>query len=530
MISDKARKCPKCGCPLTPPAPSTQPPTTDQASTAQVVPDNAGTSVSGGVEPSPTEERAFAASAPSTSPGPAEKQGESSQPPVHSPAQPPAGAQTAPPKGGKGNKRVFLVAGAVAVVAVAAVVAVVAVVFSHSKGSTPDGESDYIKITPEFIKNFHQHTYDYVGPFRDGMAVVIREDMVGYIDSEGKEAIPCQFKYVTDEGGEIGDFPIVRSFSEGLVPVCNFHGESGCSMYALPDNNGDDGIRWGFADKKGKVVIPFQYERVTDFSGGVAAVVLDGETRYIDKTNKDVTDDYISAGTDGSKMLLDERGKIAFLGGPYSGSDGIFRAVTEGELFLKKNGWRPESFVDCDGNVVISLSAYDDARPFSDGLAYVSGNRFNGFINEQGEQVIDCSQYAEVRDFSSGLAAVAPREDSESLHWGFINKEGALVVPCTILVPYWSGTLNDFHEGRCVILSGSDSGEEVYIINEQGERINVRDADGTPVVSLSFEPHYCESEELAFSQGVIVAKCGWNGGWGFIDREGNSTFTQADRP
>ena len=399
--------------------------------------------------------------------------------------------------------------------------------FNCSGSGSDDG---YVKITPEFIKNFHQHTYDYVGPFRDGMAVVIREDMVGYIDSEGKEAIPCQFKYVTDEGGEIGDFPIVGSFSEGLVPVCNFHGESGCSMYALPNNNGDDGIRWGFADKTGKVVIPFQYERVTNFSGGVAAVVLDGETRYIDKTNKDVTDDYISAGTDGSKMLLDQSGKIAFLGGPYSGSDGVFRAATEGELFLKKNGWRPESFVDCDGNVVISLSAYDDARPFSDGLAYVSGNSFNGFINEQGEQVIDCSQYAEVRDFSSGLAAVAPQEDSESLHWGFINKEGALVVPCTILVPYWAGTLNDFHEGRCVILSGDDSGEEVYIINEQGERINVCDADGTPIENLSFEPHYCESEELAFSQGLIVAKCGWNGGWGFIDRNGNSTFTQADRP
>ena len=79
QISDRAEACPNCGCPLALQAPSTQSSTPNNASTAQVVQDNAGTSVSGGVKPSQTEKRAFVKSTPSISLSPAGKQGESTQ-------------------------------------------------------------------------------------------------------------------------------------------------------------------------------------------------------------------------------------------------------------------------------------------------------------------------------------------------------------------------------------------------------------------------------------------------------------------
>lgn len=402
---------------------------------------------------------------------------------------------------------------------------------SCNNGSSSD---DYIKLTPEFIKNFHQHSYDYVGSFRDGMAVVIRDKMVGYINSEGKEVIPCQFKYVTDEGGESGEFPLVRSFSEGLVAVCNFYGESGCSIYNLPNNNGDDGIRWGYADKTGKVVIPIQYTRAGDFHGGVAIVGTGrDDLRLIDKTGKDITDQY----TIHEGLIVDADGQIiAYQNGAadysYCGSSHNYVFPSEGDLILKQNGYPPHSFIDRSGNEVINLSGYSDARPFSDGMAYVSGAGFQGFINSQGEPVIDCSQYADVKDFSSGLAAVASPSDGESLNWGFINKEGALVMPCTIHVPYWVGGLNSFHESRCIIVSGDDDGMEISILNEQGEKVAVHDAEGM-AIEVDFQGDFCASEnvEVAFSEGLVVATM-WNGErqvWGFVDRDGNSTFTTADK-
>lgn len=392
--------------------------------------------------------------------------------------------------------------------------------------SSSNASDDYIKLTPEFIKNFQQHNYDYVGSFHDGMAAVIRDQVVGYINAEGKEVVPCQFKYCYDESGEGAVTYIVRSFSEGLVPVCNFYGESGCSVYDLPNNNGDDGIRWGYADKTGKVVIPIQYTKAGDFHGGVAIVGTDrDDLRLIDNTGKDITDQY----TIRDGLIVDADGQVIAY---QNGASLNYVFPSEGDLILKQNGWQPQSFIDRSGNMVINLKGYSEARPFSDGLAYVSGADFKGFINAQGERVIDCSQYAEVTDFSSGLAAVAPPNDGESHDWGFINKEGALVVPCTIHVPYWLGGLNAFHEGRCIIVSGYDDGTETSIINEQGEKIAVRDAEGT-AIEVNFEGDFCASEigEVAFSEGLVVATI-WNGErlvWGLVDRDGNSTFTTADK-
>lgn len=399
--------------------------------------------------------------------------------------------------------------------------------------SSSNASGDYIKLTPEFIKNFHQHSYDYVGPFHDGMAAVIRDQVVGYINTEGEEVIPCQFKYCYEDAGE-GDIYIVRSFSEGLVPVCNFYGESGCSVYALPNNNGDNGLCWGYADKTGKVVISIQYTRAGDFHGGVAIVGTGSDDlRLIDNTGKDITDQY----TIRDGLIVDANGQvIAYQDGArdysYCGSSHNYVFPAEGDLLLKQIGWQPQRFIDRSGNIAINLNGYSEARPFSDGMAYVSGADFKGFINAQGERVIDCSQYAEVKDFSSGLAAVAPPNDGESLDWGFINKEGALVVPCTIHVPYWLGGLNSFHEGRCVIVSGNADGTETSILNEQGEKVAVHDDQGT-AIEVNFEGDFCASEngEVAYSEGLVVATV-WNGErqvWGFVDRDGNSTFTTADK-
>ena len=44
--------------------------------------------------------------------------------------------------------------------------------------------------------------------------------------------------------------------------------------------------KWGFVDKTGKVVIPFKYDGVTDFSEGLAAVMIGNKCGFIDRTGE----------------------------------------------------------------------------------------------------------------------------------------------------------------------------------------------------------------------------------------------------
>jgi WG containing repeat len=44
--------------------------------------------------------------------------------------------------------------------------------------------------------------------------------------------------------------------------------------------------KWGFVDKNGKLVIPPLYDRVANFSDGLAAVQVNGELGFIDISNR----------------------------------------------------------------------------------------------------------------------------------------------------------------------------------------------------------------------------------------------------
>lgn len=85
-------------------------------------------------------------------------------------------------------------------------------------------------------------------------------------------------------------------------------------------------------------------------------------------------------------------------------------------------------FADESGQVVIPLQ-YDDAKPFSEGLAAVAIGRWYdakwGFIDEKGKMVIDI-QFLDAESFSDGLCAVAVVTDT--LKWGYIDKAGKWVI------------------------------------------------------------------------------------------------------
>ncbi|MCL1808429.1 MAG: WG repeat-containing protein [Clostridiales bacterium] len=197
--------------------------------------------------------------------------------------------------------------------------------------------------------------YEAVFPFSDGMALIAINIFYDYID----------FAVVDSSGTEIvqpSKFNLINNYAEGLAAVRNDIWVDG---------------KWGFIDKVGNEILPFEYDEVgVGFSEGLAAVSV-GEHN--------------------------ENGSIR----EYVGKWG---------------------FIDSDGNTIIPMK-YDYATEFEEGLAAVNigavtensegdllphGGKW-GFIDKKGKEIIPC-KYDSVEGFSDGMAAVCL--DNK---WGYVS-------------------------------------------------------------------------------------------------------------
>lgn len=170
----------------------------------------------------------------------------------------------------------------------------------------------------------------------------------------------------------------------------------------------------------GKMVIKPRFEKVSDFSDGLAKAMLGGKTAYIDKTGKvqftvPYAYDEMSSFKDGRAVYREKWGKI----------------VTE--WFLNKKGKKipipyryffivggknyKMSLRDWQGKVLVKN--VDFIGDFIDGLAYVYlKNNKGGYINIRGEFVIP-PKFEYVNEFSDGRAKVTLNGKD-----GFIDKKG----------------------------------------------------------------------------------------------------------
>ncbi len=153
---------------------------------------------------------------------------------------------------------------------------------------------------------------------------------------------------------------------------------------------------YGFKDKKGNLVIEYQYTSAADFSEGLASVRLNNKSGFIDKDNKVVI-----------PLIYDQA---------YTFSEGLAAVRLNGQ-------W---GYLDKNGNPVIPLTlSYNKVEKFHEGMAPVKLNEKWGYIDRKGNLAI-ATNYHWVDKFSEGLAAVKPIADQG---YGFINKKGELVIP-----------------------------------------------------------------------------------------------------
>lgn len=183
-------------------------------------------------------------------------------------------------------------------------------------------------------------------------------------------------------------------------------------------------------------------------------------------------------------------------------------------------------YVDRKGNVVIEPQ-FDDAKSFSEGLAWAEKDGKTGYIDKTGEFVIDLDGM-EGEDFSEGLAAVKNMENK----YGFFDKNGHQVIE------FKYDEACSFSDGIARVRKG----EKLDCIDKEGNTVIKSDYvwinefhDGLAFAWIDYDHPRCIdkkgnivieelpeglrwSRDLRFSEGLACVDI--DGKYGYIDKTG----------
>lgn len=303
------------------------------------------------------------------------------------------------------------------------------------------------------------------------------------------------------------------------------------------------------ADTKEVEVFSHNYEKITNFSDGLAAVLKDGKWGFINKTGELVIP-FIVNDSEGNSYgphfnegiacvevnnkygYINERGEF-ILPAIYEEA----KSFSEGIAAVKKDGkW---GYIDKTGKYIIEPSNIDlkfsldpfileTIHTFSEGLVfYKMGDKW-GFKDKNGKTVIQ-PQFDDTWDFKGNYATV--KKDGK---WGLIDKKGNYKIK-----PKYD-FLGSFEEGLAEVKKDGKHGfinidEEIVIplvfedvtsfsegvaLAQDKGKWGLIDKSGTFIVPPKYD------SQKGVSQGVAtVGKKSWNSTyadkWGYIDRNGN---------
>ena len=255
--------------------------------------------------------------------------------------------------------------------------------------SHPKSDSNALPYQP-----LSADAFDNATDFSEGMAAVKINNKWGFIDLSGKVVIAPQFNPYQAQFN--------AAFSDGLVAV-NFVSaqKSGTA------GNDPVGLRWGFADKTGKLVIKPKFEgnyyAPPHFANGLAVIGgsfigttiatfgMNTKFGYIDKTGVMVIAQKYDEAYDFSEELASVK-----VGSKYG-------------------------FIDKAGRMVIAPT-YDAPGFFRDGMAIVELNKISYVIDKNNHKVFD-KGYTALSAYSEGLARF-----EEEGKVGFIDKAGNIKI------------------------------------------------------------------------------------------------------
>ncbi|MBB6215717.1 hypothetical protein HNQ80_001806 [Anaerosolibacter carboniphilus] len=277
--------------------------------------------------------------------------------------------------------------------------------------------------------------YDWAEDFqKNGLAVVTIDNLSGIIDQKGKYVVMPKY-------GGIGEFSEGRAIvwdSKGMLLIDekgnvvfktkDYLGgmQGGRSLFS--EENETDGIRYGFIDRNGVIVIPAQYKTAGNFIHGKAVVQLQDDA-------------YAVIDVDGEIL---QRFHYAFVGD-----------VREGLMPFKLSVDGKFGFIDEKGTIVIT-PRFDGVQGFQEGRAIVSEDENYqskyGLIDKTGKYIIP-PKYNDIRFLGEGKIAVGVPIQAEvpfaGSRYAIGNLEGNLLTD----FDYYDVT--DYRQGIASVNDGS---------------------------------------------------------------------------
>ncbi len=140
-------------------------------------------------------------------------------------------------------------------------------------------------------KTIVKPAYDGASYFSEGLACVAS-------GAKEKNGQPRKWTYIDSNGNTTidGKYSFGLPFSEGLAPVAKGRWQTGMAPSLVA-------AKWGFIDKRGKVIVPLTYDEAHSFAGGLARVVSDDKTGLIEHNGKLVIEPKFSDADDFSEDL-----------------------------------------------------------------------------------------------------------------------------------------------------------------------------------------------------------------------------------
>lgn len=345
------------------------------------------------------------------------------------------------------------------------------------------GRFGYIDPKGEYVIN---PQFDDATMFREGIARVKKDGKYGYIRKDGSylclptyiSATPFQegIAWVVKEKGAPTAIDVdgkeLFTVKESYSVFCYSEGFAGFSVRT------DDGdIKWGYLDKKGKVVIPPIYKEVGFFSQGLASVKDNNHlSGYIDvKGNLKIAHQYAN----GEKF---NKSGLAIV--QTTGDDDLYGVINK------------------DGKFVINPQ-FATLIPDNDGfLVQMEKHGDFGYCDTKGKLTIN-PQFAEASTFGNG--ELAPVLVGGSV--GYINKKGIMVIP-----PQFEAATFFVHNYAL-----ASSGKKIGIINQEGKYVvnpqfqsiandfsyNVDEIKNTPFIRV--ESQYIDIDKIVDKIETLLA-------------------------
>ena len=323
----------------------------------------------------------------------------------------------------------------------------------------------------------------------ENLIIFKQNQKMGFMDRTGKIQIAAQFD-------------VVHEFHEGIAVVGNHIS----TWEKLPSDANN--MIWGFIDEYGELITPIKYSYAGDFNEGLALVEYNNESYYINKLGEKssqtvIASKYFTHGI-APKLIkgtsfptpnspseiwtyIDSAGELVtdktyeYAGefedgmaivkqnGKYGVINNNFNIVIDcqynnlkkisNNLYAACNGngsnW---GIIDLSNNVIADF-IYFDIGCFSNGLAPVRMDLYNGaYINESGK-IVFCPQFSMVYDFSDGVACVVDKVNGKA---GVIDMQGKYII---------EPKYNSLRPCKGGLFETKDDNQNFFYINKNGEKI-----------------------------------------------------------